>query len=1074
MKKALSFLLSALLLMSCLSGLALTASAEGQVLATLTPDDLATKGTGVTVLSIEVVEEDGVKFARFTTSGDDPYVYYNHIANEVGNSQFMKITYRTSSACKLGEYFCNSGTFANRQYDYVNDGEWHTIIIDLTQNSQHSNALQMFRLDPFTGNNATGCVLDVQSIEFFASQELAAGEYTLDLTTNPFADGIPSVNIGSDVVLSGKLVMPDGNWTSWNYSINGSTWAPASYEAGEGGAFENLTIPTNTLGGGIHTVSVQARNDLYQCVTLTGTIHVDISTVAVGTGNTGVLFENGTGPKKFGVRFDACDGLYSFTVESLATYSDSTDKMKVEAFAWNTDLATTTSTRPVWSTEVTGLADNRDATVEVPTGAVKGEVYLQFTPIDGNITPKGANESVNPNVEFYVDGALVSTGFMGYYVVANPAQLIWDLTSGSEDIDFLPAQDASIIKVAPGYIKAIATAEGACITNVGANLNPGFKYVGILYRTNTADATLSVNNSEAVALNTNGLWSVAYVDLDTAGLDAITDLAINFVGDIDIAYVGVYKSASLRAASANDGVAAQLNRVTKDETVYDAAADKLIDIGNMHSMSPVFVYDYSLWLEDAANAYGFTAPGGSPNRVEMASTKVTEGFVTFNITGDDPYFMFTTSPAGYANQLRYIVIKYRTTASEKGEFFTDTSGGYGWANPPEKTHVIVPYTNDGEWHTTIVDASEVWGDLYGQTLGNFRFDPIVGDSGSIDISYIAFYSNLAAAEAAAAADTAAPVAPVDPATVNATVFDGEGLFTSLGVTGCSGSYNYDGGYMTLYSDGADPNYYLFHNYELKVGPILAIKYRTTSDLSTEIHNEGFIGIGGGATGNDWFMWTNPIQNDGEWHIGYVNLADLVANGNGGKIGVNDDGTYTVNYFRVDFLRYPGFLDVQYIGFFGSVGELEAFDAQVWTAPKFYTVTFMADDVVVRTVRYREGSDSINVPGVPAKEGFTGEWEAFEMGKDVVVNAIYTEIPMDTEPEDTTPEQTTPEETTPEETEPTETTPEETTPEETGEGGGDETEPDEPKKGCKSALAAGTVLALASVIALGAVCFKKKD
>ena len=38
----------------------------------------------------------------------------------------------------------------------------------------------------------------------------------------------------------------------------------------------------------------------------------------------------------------------------------------------------------------------------------------------------------------------------------------------------------------------------------------------------------------------------------------------------------------------------------------------------------------------------------------------------------------------------------------------------------------------------------------------------------------------------------------------------------------------------------------------------------------------------------------------------------------------------------------------------------------------------------------------------------------------------------------------------------------------------ETEPDEPKKGCKSALAAGTVLALASVIALGAICFKKKD
>lgn len=1076
MKKALSFLLCALMVASCLTSFAMTASAEGTVLATLTADELATTGTGTNQVTITKNSEDGVDYASFTASGGDPYVYYNAKVADIAKSQFMKITYRTSGACTLGEYFLNSGSFFCLSYDYVNDGEWHTVVLDLTQNPQHTSALQVFRLDPFTGGNANGCTVDIQSIEFFSAEELTEEQYTLELTTNPFANGIPSVNIGEDVVLGGTLTIPAGAWTSWHYSINGSTWAPASYEAGENGAFENLVIPTNTLSGGVHTVALQARNDNYQCVTLNATIHMDISTIAVGEGTTGQLFNGGTGGSKFGVHINAYTGLYSFTVQSLANYGNSTDKMKVEAFVWNTDVATTTSARPAWSTELSGISDNADTTVDIPAGTLAGEIYLQFTPIDGQLTAKAADTSVNPDVEFFVDGNKVEGGFMGYYVAANPAQLIWDLTSGSEDIDFLPTADASLIKAAAGYIKAVATAEGAAITNVGANLNPAFKYVGIIYRTNTPDATLSVNNSEAVALATDGLWNVAYVDLDTAGLDAIADLAISFAGSIDVAYVGIYKSPALREASANAGVAATLNRTVKDETVYDTATDSLIDIGNMHSSSPVFVYDFSLYLTDPAATYGFA----NLTHMEMGEYDPANGYVTFKATEGDPYFTFGASPAGYANQLRYVVIKYRTTSQTNGEFFTGTSGGYGWANPMEKTHTNITYNNDGQWHTTVVDASAIWGDLYGQTLQNFRFDPLdsptVAAGDSIDVSYIAFYSNLAAAEAAAAADEGvAPTAPVDPSTVEATVFDGEGLFTTMGVTDAAGIYNYQDGYMTLSCNGADPSFFLLHNANLTVGPILAIRYRTTSDLAHETHNECFIGKGE-LSGDDWLKFVSPIQNDGEWHTAYVNLIDVAtAEGYPGKLQVNDDGTVSLDYFRFDFLRYPGSIDVAYVGFFKTVGEFEAFDAQVWTAPKFYKVTFMADDVAVKEVYYREGSQP-TVPGVPAKEGFTGAWEEFELGKDVVVNAVYTEIPEDTTEDTTADPGTDPgDETTQDPGEGT-TAPDGSDQETTAPDGSEEitTEPEEPKTGCKSALAAGAVLALASMIALGAACFKKKD
>ena len=1072
MKKALSFLLCALLLASCMTGLALTASAEGQVLATLTADDLATAGTGANQLTITKNTEGDVEYATFTSSGADPYVYYNAKVAEIGQSQFMKITYRTSSACTLGEYFCNSGSFYCLSYNYVNDGNWNTVIIDLTQNIEHSAALQLFRLDPFTGSNASGCSVDIQCIEFFSSEDLTEDQYELNLTTNPFANGIPSINIGEDVVLGGTLNIPTGAWTSWHYSINGSAWAPASYEAGENGAFENLVIPTNTLSGGVHTVSLQARNDNYQCVTLSATIYMDISTVVVGEGTTSQLFNGGTGSRSFGIHLNAANGLYSFTVQSLANYGGSTDKMKVEAFTWDTDVATSTSVRPIWSTEVTGITDNADTTVEIPVGKLTGEIYLQFTPVEGNLTGKAADVNVNPGVEFFVDGQQVEGGFMGYYVAANPAQIVWDLTSGAEGLDFLPMQDTTVAKVANGYVKAIAKAPGAAITYADANLSTAYKYVALIYRTNSADATLTVNNADAVVLTADGLWNFAYVDLDTTGLDYIKDLAFGFTGTIDVAYIGVYKSTALRQASANASVTAMLNRTCKEETVYDAATDSLIDIGVMKTDAPVFVYDFTLWHEDATSTYKFT------DMVHMSvdNPNTTKGYITFNINAGDPYFTLGTSPDAYANQLRYIVIKYRTTAAAKGEFFTGTSGGYNWADPMEKTHVMPDYQTDGQWHTTVTDASTVWGDLYGQTLTNFRFDPVDGSSGTIDIAYIAFYTNAEAAQAAAAADDGvAPKTPVDPSTVDALVFDGEGLFTSMGVTDAAGTYHYDDGYMTLSCNGADPSFFLLHNTSTTTGPILAIRYRTTSELANETHNECFIGKGE-LSGDDWLRFISPIQNDGEWHVAYVNLIDVAtAAGYPGKLQVNEDGTVTMDYFRFDFLRYPGSLDVAYVGFFKSVDELHAFDAQVWTAPKFYTLTFMADDVVIQTVRYREGTEP-NVPGIPSKEGFTGAWQEFELGKNAVVKAVYTEISTETETETEGGEATAPTETdtTADTAAPNETAPDA---EQTTEADAQQTDPtDEPevKKGCKAALATGAIVMLTCVIALGAACFQKKD
>ena len=59
-------------------------------------------------------------------------------------------------------------------------------------------------------------------------------------------------------------------------------------------------------------------------------------------------------------------------------------------------------------------------------------------------------------------------------------------------------------------------------------------------------------------------------------------------------------------------------------------------------------------------------------------------------------------------------------------------------------------------------------------------------------------------------------------------------------------------------------------------------------------------------------------------------------------------------------------------------------------PIEYTVTFVADGATVGKDMYTVEDTEITVPEVPAKEGYTGVWETYELATgDVTVNAVYT-------------------------------------------------------------------------------------
>jgi len=67
--------------------------------------------------------------------------------------------------------------------------------------------------------------------------------------------------------------------------------------------------------------------------------------------------------------------------------------------------------------------------------------------------------------------------------------------------------------------------------------------------------------------------------------------------------------------------------------------------------------------------------------------------------------------------------------------------------------------------------------------------------------------------------------------------------------------------------------------------------------------------------------------------------------------------------------------------------------QACTLPATYTITFMADGVVVSTVKVNEG-EAVTFPAVPAKTGYTGVWAPASITAataDATVNAVYTAV-----------------------------------------------------------------------------------
>ncbi len=490
----------------------------------------------------------------------------------------------------------------------------------------------------------------------------------------------------------------------------------------------------------------------------------------------------------------------------------------------------------------------------------------------------------------------------------------------------------------------------------------------------------------------------------------------------------------------------------------------LEDKGPEYDTACTFEYDFTGLCESAFETFGISCHSG-------ASIKdlCDKGYLSASASDENSYITFGILPDVNSSFADNIVIKYRTNSSLQSGLSVERSDGVMWQDDGYTPDVPINWENDGEWHIAIVDATEAWGNTDDVKLENIRLD-LFADAqtdAEIDIAYIKFFANPAAAKAFAQTETyikdgkeyaVAPTLPLDPESITPVILiDGEKLNISDGVQCENTSYSYEDGYISLTATGSDPYYYLFKE-QTAVAPYMAVKYRTSVP---NVMGELYAGsVQSTAYGGGDYAKIDYIA-DGNWHVAVIDLS--------GISDYNRD-TNKINYLRYDFiapqknaLPTGAGIDIEYIAFFDTADEAKQYEHELPKIRETYEITFMVFGREVYKITYTEGDRSIDEPVVPIIPGMEGVWEPYEINDtNFTVNAVYTSTVVETDPAPA-----------PDKEEESTIVGDETVSEEPTDDRSESEDNNAENKGCKSAYTVNAALLVFAVLSGSATAIKKK-
>ena len=135
-----------------------------------------------------------------------------------------------------------------------------------------------------------------------------------------------------------------------------------------------------------------------------------------------------------------------------------------------------------------------------------------------------------------------------------------------------------------------------------------------------------------------------------------------------------------------------------------------------------------VWIIDADGLAAMT------NANAATVEKTEEGFASFTATGGDPWFLVC---GNIGEMPEYMVLRYRTTTSQSGEFFISEGAG-----PEGGKSFVFNYESTGEWNLLIFHLPTVAPYMTSNVVGHIRYDFFTGgaDEGFLEVAYLGFFN----------------------------------------------------------------------------------------------------------------------------------------------------------------------------------------------------------------------------------------------------------------------------------------------------------------------------------------------
>ena len=126
----------------------------------------------------ENIEQETVENGYYTLdiTGGDAYITSPQLSFDAVSYPKMELTYRNSTQASDAQIFwtCSEGGWSPQRglgFSTIADGEWHTVTVDLSQNSYYAGTITQLRFDPVAG---TSGLFEIDKLRFIPYGENAA------------------------------------------------------------------------------------------------------------------------------------------------------------------------------------------------------------------------------------------------------------------------------------------------------------------------------------------------------------------------------------------------------------------------------------------------------------------------------------------------------------------------------------------------------------------------------------------------------------------------------------------------------------------------------------------------------------------------------------------------------------------------------------------------------------------------------------------------------------------------------------------------------------------------------------